>query len=139
MSTVVSLPAWNEALSVGIDEIDAQHQEFLALVHRLSEALAQGGSRKALIATFDDVIAYAKAHFATEEASMAKFQFEELHDHRIEHLRFCCKMEHLRRGLATARPSIEVEVLDFLGAWITHHIKKVDARYAGCFLSHSLS
>jgi hemerythrin-like metal-binding protein len=139
MPTAVSLPEWAEVLSVGINDIDKQHKELVALAHRLAEALAGAITRPALLATFDEMIAYAKAHFATEEASMAEFEFEELAEHRTEHRRFCCKMEHLRRGLAVARPNAEDEVLDFLGAWITHHIRKVDARYAGCFLAHGPS
>ena len=61
---------WNDALSVGNDELDSQHKELMRLYNDLHEVLVNGSPEQTIRtkkATIDALVTYAVHHFSTEE------------------------------------------------------------------------
>lgn len=139
MAKVGELPAWTDACSVAVQEIDAQHQALFGLAAHLARAIGEGQCGRVLLPTFDKLAVYTVEHFQTEERYMEQFSFPELGEHRAEHERFVRKVGYFRRSLAIGKPGVAHEVLDFLAHWLVHHIQDVDRRYSDCFRSHGLS
>ena len=46
---------WDDNYSVGVAEIDQQHQRLIGLINELHEAMTQGSSRNALVSAIDEL------------------------------------------------------------------------------------
>ena len=126
---------WDDALSVGIEEIDAQHQSLVSMLNTLHEASVAGDG-----AIVPEIVAklkeYALMHFATEERYMKKNKYPDLFDHMSEHAFFVSKVKDF-----TATTAAEVDtlpaVLAFLKEWLIEHISNIDIKM-GRFLQQRL-
>ena len=56
---------WTEALSVGVDLIDEQHQKWIAHFNNAAEALQSHHHPEQIIKTLEFLIDYTASHFAT--------------------------------------------------------------------------
>ncbi len=78
---------WTSALSVGIEEIDVQHQELFRRAERLLAGLHQGEPEE-IGGLIDFLHEYAVVHFGAEEAAMRAASFPGYVRHKAEHDRF---------------------------------------------------
>jgi len=119
---------WSAELSVGFDEVDAQHREFIRLLEEVDariEAVDERGAAAGLRALVSAVI----RHFAAEEAMMERWQYPDRQAHKRSHDLF------LQDVLALEREEAEVgltqEVVDWargrLPEWISFHMLTNDA------------
>src|SRR5512138_2619963 len=93
---------WTQALSVGVEEIDAQHRELFRRAARLLEGI-QGGEPEELGQLIDFLYRYAVEHFGAEEEHMRRTRFPGYLRHKAEHDRFAADLlglarEHERKG-----------------------------------------
>lgn len=76
---------WNTDLSVGVEKLDTDHQQLIATMNTVFDALLQGNSastaRKALLTLQE----YVNDHFLREEKWMLKNAYVELDHHKQEH------------------------------------------------------
>jgi hemerythrin len=129
--------AWTPALAVGIEEIDAQHQELF----RSAEAFASGiGERSPaqVGALLTYLRRYAAAHFSEEEGWMREFCYPEQDAHAAQHERFLCDLDELAREHARGDPGLTpMRVAAWLGHWLTDHVAASDTKLAGFVVSRS--
>lgn len=120
---------WTNALSVGDEEIDHDHQELFALVDELADADLSDSFLLGLIGRLEK---YTEYHFAREEEYMKKHDFPDLEDHLEKHHMF---VEWLKTVEMTYRRAAESPfqigdlVNDYLGNWLTEHIMVEDMKY----------
>jgi hemerythrin len=118
---------WTQALSVGIPEIDAQHQELFRRVDRLLAAtLADDhGETGAMLAFLGE---YVEVHFATEERFMQEVAYPGLERHRGEHERFVADLRALHRDFAGggAFPGLVGRLNRQIGDWLRGHVCVTD-------------
>jgi hemerythrin len=129
---------WDETLSVGVREIDAQHQRLLALINDLHEAMKEGKSREMLGQVVSRLKDYARTHFSTEEKFMRQTAFPGFEEHRIQHDKFIEKVLDFELEMNEGRTS-PLEVARFLMDWYIRHVKGTDRLYAGHLQSHGIS
>jgi hemerythrin len=126
---------WTPDLSVGIDEIDAQHRELFRRAERLLEAMAPGAGEDAR-PLIDALQAFAVEHFCLEEAFMRDARFPGYVRHKAEHDRFiedlhAIAREHEVRG----RGAFEsLRASQWLRGWLREHVSGTDAEL-GRFLA----
>lgn len=117
--------AWTEAMSVGVPALDADHRCLVRIINLLEEA-GPGDSR--LIETVINTLgSYCQYHFAREEQVMSACSFPALAFHRHEHEGFCRAIADINARKADAATA--EELLDFLKAWLLHHILIQDMAY----------
>ncbi len=119
---------WTPALSVGIEEIDAQHRELFRRAARLLDGI-QGGAPEELGQLVLFLQQYAVEHFGAEEEQMRRTRFPGYARHKAEHDRFVSDLlalarEHERRG-AVAFMSLKVS--HWLTEWLREHVSGTDA------------
>ena len=119
---------WTSALSVGDEEIDAQHRELFRRAARLVEGV-QRGEPEELGSLLDYLHAYAVAHFGAEEARMRDARFPGYVRHRAEHDRFVSDLlaiarDHERSG---AGAFMALKVNRWLVQWLKEHVSGTDA------------
>lgn len=125
----MSILEWSDALALQQPQMDATHQEFVDHLAALRSALddAPGALASALRA----MVAHTEAHFAQEEAWMARLGFtpENCHSHQHQHvLKVMREVERL--FLADGNPRFARQLADELAQWFPVHASTMDAGLA---------
>ena len=119
--------AWNATLSVGVTQIDEQHQELFRRVDRLLDAmLKQDRAEVARLLAF--LQEYVVVHFGTEEALMRERSYPSYRDHLEEHRRFTRDLERLRgeHDASGATAALVHKVRREVCDWLTSHVCVTD-------------
>ena len=69
------LREWSDIYSIGIADIDAQHQGFFAAAHRLYDDILEREGKNAVEDAMAFMRNYAEEHFQTEVAFMRKHEY----------------------------------------------------------------
>jgi hemerythrin len=118
---------WTEQMSVGVPEIDRQHQRLIELFNNLEDGLVRGSASRNVRGLFAELSSYTKYHFSTEVNMLRVEQYAGLDSHLAAHDDFVAKVEAL--GPMVQRDGIDqaaVEANRFLRGWILKHIVVVD-------------
>lgn len=125
---------WDDSYSVGVRVIDDQHRKLVGLLNDLHDAMRVGKARDILGRIFEDLVAYTKYHFATEERLMQEHAYGEYAAHKAEHDDLTAKALDLQRRWREGTLGISIETSEFLRAWLAHHIQGTD-KQVGAFLN----
>ena len=128
---------WSKEFSVGIQEIDEQHETLADCVTSIENAV-KGRDRwlsvhSALIRAAD----FARIHFAVEESLMRIHAYPGLEAHIAEHRRFSNHLDELQRKTLTV--SMSEEAIAFIQGWLETHVFSHDRPYASHFLERTAS
>lgn len=119
-------------MSVGIAEIDEQHQELVNLLNRLFVSVVQRDKEVVAVQILDALIDYSKTHFVLEEQLMRRtgYDAEEYATHKQAHQDFIDKVGAAAQKNLIEGKSISFEMIQFLKHWLRDHILGADMRYA---------
>ena len=119
---------WKDNYSVGIEAVDYEHKELIALINRLYEELVAREEPLFASAFFGDLIRAISAHFALEERFMRERSYDQLAQHKADHERLLDDiltiMDDFDRDEATNREDLTKR----LDAWFSRHFETHDAR-----------
>ena len=120
---------WTQALSVGVEEIDAQHRELFRRAARLLEGI-HAGQPEELGQLVDFLYEYAVEHFGAEEEHMRRTKFPGYARHKAEHDRFISDVLHLAREHERTGPGafMALKVSHWLTEWLREHVSDTDAK-----------
>jgi len=135
MSTFIE---WSNELSVGIEEIDAQHKVLVDLLNQTHEAIQQRYTAQVTNDIIDQLGEYTRVHFAVEESLMRILHYPDYERHKEEHEKLIEQLNELRAKLGTGKGSIGFELGHFLKGWLTRHIMEADKRYTSHFLAQGI-
>ena len=124
---------WSDELRTGLDIVDEQHIQLIAIFNKLVSTQAQDTAAGEVVqALVCELNAYTRYHFEMEADLMCKWPVEV--SHRVKHLRAHQSfIKFLERAdtLAASNPfDVANHLLAFLAQWLLHHIMGVDARMA---------
>lgn len=129
-SIVVSLDnttpiEWSENMSVGVAEVDFDHQILLTLLKRCQQLIAANGSEQKFEALLHELLEYTQYHFKREEMYMEACQYPFLDNHRNVHQMLTKKvyayLDKLKLG--ELHPKM---LLEFMRNWLIDHIMVMD-------------
>jgi hemerythrin len=130
---------WNDTYSVGVAEIDAQHRQYFAILNDLYEAVYGMKPKDVLSRIFDELIEYARVHFATEETYFDRFGYEGTAEHTAEHRKFLEKVTDMRTRYSQDRFELTRNLVEFMEDWLVEHLSTMDKKYVQCFHDHGLT
>ena len=130
---------WTDDLSVGIKEIDSQHQRLIQIINTLYDAMKAGKGQEVLGKTLDELVNYTVYHFQVEENYFQKFNYPEKDAHKIQHQKFVEKIEQSHTEFQNGSISVATSLLPFLSKWLFSHIRGTDKKYTNFFHEHGLS
>lgn len=119
---------WDDALSVGVAELDGHHRRLAELINSLVDHGEDLSDKHLINNTISTLTAYAFYHFGREEQLMARSAYPQLESHLAEHERFCETMKEISRNAHMGLTDLK-RLTDFLVAWWSHHIREVDVQY----------
>lgn len=129
---------WTPELSVGVEEIDHQHQIFLGILNSLYEIVYKAERKKELVNILRQIEAYAIFHFATEEKYFDKFDYELAEGHKKKHAELLESVLKFKERYVAEGEEVLAELIGFLEDWLVDHLAKEDKKYTQCFNSHGL-
>lgn len=125
---------WSKALSVGIEEIDAQHQVLLDLINEMHDAIHQRHSSEVVDGVLQRLSEYTRVHFAVEESLMRILGYPGYEGHKVEHEALLLNVQGLMNKVGSNKAAIGFELMHFLKIWLTKHIMESDQMYAEYFV-----
>ena len=126
----MALMEWSEKLSVGINSIDTQHKQLVALINNLFEALSHGKGDQALAPILNELIVYTKTHFAYEERLFAQYAYPEAAQHKAEHDKLAARVVDIQKQMQEGKVGLSVGTMTFLKEWLSNHIVGTDKKYS---------
>ena len=121
--------AWSDALALSHPEMDATHQEFVALLAATEAALTT--SPQAALAPYEALVTHTVAHFGQEDRWMAATGFAPENCHSFQHGQVLALMQEVTR---LAREQADFgplsRVLPELAHWFESHAQSMDAALA---------
>lgn len=130
---------WLPIYSVHVRVIDAQHQRFVGIINQLDDAIRDKRVDEELGFIFDELLAYVRMHFETEEMYMDRFNFEGTAAHKEAHAKLSAKLAEYRLQYDTDKTVLSEQLAEFLFDWFTHHSVGMDKQYTKCFNEHGLT
>jgi len=124
---------WEDNYSVGHQEIDNQHKQWIAFYNELHDYMMSGGTEGKQLEMLKKIIDYTDYHFKYEEHLMKEFGFEHLIPHVREHVAFRNKMTELYNDVEHGELVLNSQLLSKMLNWLTDHILSEDKKYAKLF------
>ncbi len=125
---------WNASFSVGVKEMDAQHQKLVEMINRLHDAMRSGKGSQELGPILYELVDYSTFHFSAEEKLLTTHGYPALLTQKGEHDGFTKKVKGYREQYQQGKMVLSIEVLNFLKDWLAHHIQVEDKKY-GSYLN----
>ena len=126
----MTLISWDEAATLNVAEMDAQHQKLFTLVSKLRQAMTSPYGGNVVSQALEELIEFTRLHFATEETLMTRYGYPDYDKHKQEHEQVLQDVDKLhqryRNGDALAPFAIELD----LEAWAYKHIESSDRSLA---------
>jgi len=117
-------------MSVGVSEIDEQHQEWISLVNYLSDSIKDGRADEGLKVALQEAVAYSLEHFMAEERLMKIINYPQLDVHAQEHTMFAQRMRGYIEAYVKGTPVLAIDVVQFMKTWVLNHLQTTDQGYA---------
>lgn len=128
---------WRNEYSVGIREIDMQHQQLLTRIAEFANLVEHGGA--GLDATMDRLAEHTAALFGTEENLMRRYDYPFIEDHLKQHSTFERFFSELRREINSSQRDplyLVFRIQLILVDWQINHTIKSDL-HLGHFLQRA--
>jgi hemerythrin len=116
--------------------IDQQHQELFNLLNKLNDAVKNNESREDIYRIIDDVIAFTRLHFETEERLMIQSGYTDIEWHKDKHKQLIQDALHLKVKLTYLG---EEMFTDWFNHWpfarVLAHIQYADKQFEDLLLN----
>ena len=121
--------AWQDSWLVGVQVVDSQHKQLVALLNQLHEAMGKGQGRQVAGNILASLIEYTKAHFAAEERLLQINGYPDFVAHKLEHERLTTKVIQFQKDWDAGQVTLSLDIMQFLSDWLRSHILGVDKKY----------
>ncbi len=126
----MSLIEWSEEYSVGIEEIDNQHQKWISIVNELHDSIMEARGISSLKELIREMEEYTDFHFSAEEEMLQKADWPELDRHKRIHFGFKQQITQLKRDIYSGELVLRSQVMSVIKNWLVDHILKEDQEYS---------
>lgn len=129
---------WSDKLSVGIEEIDAQHRMLVDLLNELHRAIQERHGSDVALEILGRLVEYTRIHFAVEESLMRVLGYGDYEEHKNHHNQLINQVNDLYDRVRGGQ-HVTFELLHFLRVWLTKHIMEEDREYVPFMLSKGVA
>ena len=113
---------WEEKYSVGVKLIDNQHKQMFDTINELIDLLYSVPTADQVSKIINDLVAYKKHHFKTEEDLFDKYHYEFKEEHIAKHREFTQKLDILVSQNKGETVLLAFGLIDFLEDWLINHL-----------------
>lgn len=124
----MTLLQWRDTFSVGVPEVDHEHQKLIALINSLHTTLVADRSSPAVEEFLGEINSNIAAHFALEEKVMRDRRYDELDAHKANHEKLLDDLRDIMDAY-DMDPNLDEAILsERLENWFASHFRTHDAR-----------
>lgn len=120
----MTLLEWRDEFRIGIEEVDHEHRELIALINA---AHAHGVGADTVEAALGEIYAAITAHFALEEKDMRALNYPSLPAHKTDHESLLDDLRDIMEAVADGHAPPETEFGNRLSDWFAVHFRTHDA------------
>lgn len=123
---------WQKSYSVGVKELDIQHQNLLKLINELDQYVEnrhEASSKARCFAALNALIKYAELHFSTEEGYLSKYAYPKHDLQKKEHEDFIDTVFSMNARFEKDGAYTLNEIVNYLRDWYSLHILGMDQGY----------
>ena len=124
---------WSDSYSVGIEELDFQHQKLLELINGIGDAASTDLSKASCFAVLNAMIRYAQEHFTTEERYLTNNAYPKYLEQKGEHEKFVQETFAMAQELDEEGLLTLGGITIYLEDWYKDHILGFDQDYRAFF------
>lgn len=124
----MTLLDWQANFAIGIDEVDYEHRELIALINSLHAALGEERAGERVEAFLGEIFADISAHFALEERVMRERRYDAFADHKADHERLLDQLRDMMDAQADGAVLDDAQFGGQLAEWFAGHFRTHDAR-----------
>lgn len=137
---MTKLFTWTKENSVGVAEIDVQHQHIFAIINNLADSIDKNKAQEEIDQVLSELVDYSKIHFGVEEHYFKQFNYINSADHISKHHYFVNKVFEFYdlKEDPKVRGNLPYEIIAFLKEWWLYHINVEDKKYTKVFHQHGL-
>jgi hemerythrin-like metal-binding protein len=125
----MTLLEWSDSYAIGIEEVDHEHRELIALINSLHASLGPDRSTAQVEAFLGEVLSDISAHFALEEKVMRARRYDALAEHKADHERLLDELRELMDDQAAGIALDDERFAARLSQWFGGHFATHDARF----------
>lgn len=125
----MNMITWSDDFSVGVSELDSQHQKIIALINELNANSEISSRSEKLHNILGRIIIYAQNHLDYEENLLRENGYPDFENHLRKHQDYKQKVSDFAVDILEYREDLPVKLLDYLNEWWTNHILKEDMQY----------
>ncbi|MFA6194122.1 MAG: bacteriohemerythrin [Patescibacteria group bacterium] len=131
---------WIEEYSVGVKELDEQHQKLIAIINELFTLYSEKKFKNVDVEPiFKQLLDYADYHFSTEEHYFTLYNYEKEEAHIAMHNIYRQKIQDLKNEYdADNNEKTLFAINSFLNNWWIWHINNADKEYTAYFNANGL-
>ncbi len=122
--------AWSEDLCVGIQQVDDEHQQLVATLNQLDEAMKSGKGTRVMSEILNQMVQYTQIHFESEEKLMVECDYPKISLHQAQHRQLEGKLIKFQVKFEKSGQRISKDMMVFLTNWLTKHILVDDNAFA---------
>ncbi len=134
----MALMTWKNKHSVGVKDLDHQHEALMDILNRLHAAAMRGKASEVADPLLSKLAPLADEHFAAEERLMESIGFPGLAEHRALHREMAGRFAELLSRHEKGDASVYVPLLYFVRDYQTKHMRTEDGKYAQWLSAHGV-
>jgi hemerythrin-like metal-binding protein len=119
---------WKDEFSVGVPDVDLEHQQLIALINDLHATLSAENPDFGVMDFLGEIYAHVSAHFALEEKIMREHRYDQFGDHKEDHERLLDELRDIMDDYEENAYFNDAEFAGHVERWFTEHFKTRDAR-----------
>ena len=124
----MALITWKDEFSVGIPDVDYEHQKLIALINDLHAAMSRDDSSVTVMDFLGEIYAQVSAHFALEEKIMRDRAYDQYAEHKADHESLLDELRDIMDDYEESAYFSDDTFANAVGNWFTDHFKNRDAR-----------
>ena len=124
----MALIEWKDEFSVGVPDVDHEHQELIALINDLHAAMSSDDSDVTVMDFLGEIYAHVSAHFALEEKIMRERKYDQYAEHKADHEELLDELRDIMDDYEENAWFSDDAFAEAVQKWFTDHFKNRDAR-----------
>ena len=124
----MALIDWKDEFSVGVPDVDHEHQELIALINELYDAISGDTDEYTVMDFLGEIYAHVSAHFALEEKIMRERKYDQYAEHKADHEVLLDELRDIMDDYEENAYFSDEAFAQAVGKWFSEHFRNRDAR-----------